>query len=283
MNNLREKIKAHIDGVDGTVGLYIKHLGSGEELVINQDERFHAASIIKIPILWEALRQVDVGDKSLQDKIPLRKEEKVGGCGVLSLLHDGIEVTLEDLLHLMIDVSDNTATNMLIDYLGKDHINTTLKQLDMHNTYLARKLMVVLPGTYSYTTPKDIGNMLEGFVAYKGLSKESAEKALEILDKQQLNDCFSKELNLCGACGNRVGHNNLCSGCQSSMSEVDAIPVKFPHKTGEIVGVVHDAGIMDIDGEKIVLVGLTKQLKNNHIGHQLLSNIGVEVYKYFKR
>ncbi|SET63732.1 beta-lactamase class A [Natronincola peptidivorans] len=281
MRRLQERIQQHIDKINGTVGIYIKNLNNNKTIIINGDERFHSASIIKIPILWEGLRQVEIGMKTLEETIALKKEDKVGGCGVLTLLQEGLELTLEDLLHLMVDISDNTATNMLIDHLGRDNINATLQSMGMKNTYLARKLMMVIPETYNYTTPKDIGSMLERFVIGNGLNNVYAEKGMEILSKQQLNDCFSKELRLCGTCNERVGHHNLCPTCSTFVGDVDPKPVRFSHKTGSISGVVHDAGVMDLGERKVVLVGLTKGLDSNEIGKQLLADIGLEVYHYF--
>lgn len=281
MKGLENRIQYHINRVEVTVGVYIKNVESQQEIIINGDEGFHSASIIKIPILWEGLRQVEAGEKSLGDKIILRNKDKVGGCGVLQILQEGLELTLEDLLHLMIDISDNTATNILIDYLGKDKINDTIKALDMKNTYLAKKLMVTIPEIYNYTSPKDIGNILERLLTHRGLGEVYANKALEILSKQQLNDCFSKELRLCGECHHRVGHQNRCPICSGFVGDVDPISVPFPHKTGSITGVVHDAGVIHIGKVPVIIVGLTKGLGSNEVGRQLLSDIGLEVYEYF--
>jgi len=81
-------------------------------------ETFPAASVIKLPILVEAYRQVDEGRLDLSERIPLRAEDRVGGSGVLKELEPGAALTLRDLLTLMIVVSDNTATNMVIDRVG---------------------------------------------------------------------------------------------------------------------------------------------------------------------
>ena len=283
MNNLKNSVLDLINKVDGLVGLYIENLTTREIIEFNSKERFHAASTIKVPILLEGLRQVENETKSLGDKIYLKEEDKVGGCGVLSLLHSNIEMTFEDLLNLMICVSDNTATNMLIDFIGIDNVNNMLEEFNFENTYLARKLMIVIPGKYSYTSAYDMGKMLKMISEKSILGKNYSELALSILKKQQLVNGFSRDLNLCGKCNFMVEYENICENCNSSMSDVDFIHIDFPHKTGEIVGVVHDMGILDLNGEKIVMVGLTKGLKNNIVGHELLSDIGKLVYDYYRR
>ncbi|SCY79912.1 serine hydrolase [Alkaliphilus peptidifermentans] len=281
MKELQDIIQKHINEIEGTAAIYVKDTETNEVITINSQERFHAASTIKIPILWEALRQVEKGSIKLDDKILLKDVDKVGGCGVLFLLHNGLQLTLEDLLHLMIDISDNTATNMVIDFIGKDNVNKALEELGMVDTFLARKLMVVIPGVYSYTCAKDIGRILEAFITHEGLHKEYAEKGLAILEAQQLNNRLSQELHLCGQCEFRVGHDNTCPQCGASIADVDSKPLHFPHKTGEIIGVTHDAGIMHIKSKRIIVVALTKGLKNNKIGYNLLSDIGLEIYDYF--
>lgn len=282
MQLLKEQILKLIENLEGEVAVYIKDICNGEIISIKDEEQFHAASMVKIPILWECLRQVEEGILKLTDKFEITNEDKVGGCGILSILHRGAEVTLEDLLCLMIDISDNTATNMLIDILSKDKVNDTLMKLGINNTHLARKLMVSLPG-YSYTTARDIGILFEKLLKSEGLKETSTDKAVEILLNQQLNDRLSRELKLCGKCGYLVGYENTCFECGAHMSDVDAIAVKFAHKTGEIVGVVHDGGIMYIRDKRIVVAVLTKNLKRNLDGHNLLAAIGLSIYKYYNQ
>ncbi|MFZ5966052.1 MAG: serine hydrolase [Bacillota bacterium] len=281
MKELEKIIRRRIEGLGGEASILVKDADTGERITINEGKSFHAASIIKLPILWEALKQVEEGKRTLQDIVILQNSDKVGGCGVLPILHEGLALTLEDLLFLMTDISDNTATNMLIDVLGLENINRRIQSLGMKDTKLARKLMIIIPGVYNYTCAFDVANILERFLKADGLKKIFAEKGLDILYSQQYNDRLSGELLLCGACGFRVGFDNLCSKCGAEISDVDALPIKFAHKTGEIVGTVHDAGIMHIGDRRIIIVGLTKNLKNNLDGYAFLKKIGLDIYNYY--
>lgn len=281
MEILKNKIGNLLDNCEGTFSVYIKDMGNNSIISINDNESYHAASLIKLPILWEALRQVQEGLISLEDKVLLRAEDKAGGDGSLPLLHDNIELTVLDLLNLMIAISDNTATNILIDLVGKDFVNRSLSHLGIKDTYLARKLAVMNSNTFSYTCAKDIGKLLEAFLINPGLTPEYRQLGLKILAAQQLNNRISNDLYLCNNCGFRVGKDNYCSKCNASMAQVGASPIYFPHKTGEIISIVHDAGILHFESRQIIVVALCGNLKNNNHAHQLLSDIGIEIYNYF--
>lgn len=281
MYELKRKLENILLELPGEKSLYIKSLEDDITLEINPNMKFHAASIIKLYYLYEALNQVQDNKLNLNQLFELPHAEKVGGCGVLKLLHSNIKLTLEDLLKLMIAISDNTATNMLFDILGKENINNSLIELGITETYVARKLMKVIPGVYSYTTAKDTGKILEEFVRPKLLNTKLAKKAIDILSEQQLNNCLSRDLVSCGNCGYLLNNENFCPNCNSFIGEVDPINIIFPHKTGEISGIVHDAGIMYIHNRCYIITLLTKDLKSNLASKSCMNKIGTTIYRYF--
>jgi len=114
--------------------------GSGEEVALNAGEQFPAASVIKVPVLAALFAARDTGLVSLDETRELRPEDVVGGSGVLLELHPGIALTLEDLARLMIVVSDNTATNMVIDRLGVQFIEEFLRSNGFRQMTLQRRL-----------------------------------------------------------------------------------------------------------------------------------------------
>src|SRR5690349_24521520 len=126
-----EEIAAELGG---RMAVAARHLRRGWALDLNAGERFPSASVIKVAILVELLARADEGDCNLSETLPLQDAEKVPGSGVLSMLHAGIDLSLEDLAHLMITVSDNTASNMLIGRLGCDRINGRLEALGLRQT-----------------------------------------------------------------------------------------------------------------------------------------------------
>ena len=112
----------------GDVGYYMRRLDGSQAAEHNPDLPLMAASVIKIPIMVAAFREIAAGrlDPDLEVAVP--PEEKKPSCGALNYLHDGLRVTVMDLITLMIILSDNTATNLMIDRLGPDHVNATMAE-----------------------------------------------------------------------------------------------------------------------------------------------------------
>ena len=115
---MNARISEVVRDFKGQIGVAARNLGTGEELDVNADTRFPTASTIKTAVMLEAYRQAAESGLSFDTPIALREEDKVGGSGVLRDLQPGLPVTIADLIRLMIVLSDNTATNMLIGRLG---------------------------------------------------------------------------------------------------------------------------------------------------------------------
>ena len=124
----------------GELALYVKNLGTGEVIARNADAIFPTASCIMVFILLELMRRVAVGEFALQQTIPVLPEQQVGGSGVLKDLTAGTMLPLRDVATLMIVLSDNTATNMLIDLLSLAAINATIRNLGLQHTRLISKV-----------------------------------------------------------------------------------------------------------------------------------------------
>lgn len=274
--NIKEKILNNFENCD--IGFVIKNIKSGEVISHNDNIKMHAASVIKVPILYEALLQIQNNELDFNDKYKIPSEEKVGGCGVLQILHDNVELTIEDLLNLMIDVSDNTATNVLMDILDKEKINSSIQKLGLENTLVARKLMKVVPGLYSYTTAYDTGILLEEFLLCNNLKEDIADKGIKIMLNQQYNDRLSTDLSLCPDCKSLL-EDYLCSKCGKRY--IEGIPVRFAHKTGEISTAIHDAGILEIGDSKVIVAFLTSNVSNKKSVIEAFRTTGIDIYKYF--
>lgn len=278
---MKEKINNLLNNKSGRFAYYVEDIESGEVVKSNENIRFHAASMIKLFYLYEALKQVDSGILNLNDKFEVKSNDPVGGSGALKLMHVGLEVTLRDLLNLMIQISDNTATNMLFDILGKDNINKSLKDLGINETFIARKLMIVEENLYSYSTANDIAMILKEFYNPTKLTKNSSKIAMEILYNQQYNESLSYDLILCGNCNKQIKNENICPYCNKDTNNIDPKEIKFAHKTGSIQGVIHDGGILTHNGKAIIIVLLTDNLKNNQDGVQIQRAFGNLIYDNF--
>lgn len=127
-----------VGGFDGVVGLCARNLETGDELALNADIRFPTASVIKTAVMLEAYRQAEAGGLPMRTPVVLHDRDKVGGSGVLNGLSDGVALPVADLVHLMIVVSDNTATNLLVERLGTRRINETLESYGLTSTKIFR-------------------------------------------------------------------------------------------------------------------------------------------------
>lgn len=209
MDNRSDPTYARLDQLErefsGMLGVAAANLGPGrwDKVSWNAREPFPTASVIKVPILFTCLRLVDRGIMQLDQRVPLQEEELVAGSGVLRDLSPGTEITLNDLLTLMIIVSDNTATNLVIDLIGgPERVNEDLEEFGLKSTRLVGKLM--LPpekrnaaqraGMISQTTPQDMLRSMQLLFRGEGLSSESTRVAHKIMHRQHDTDSLTRHL-----------------------------------------------------------------------------------------
>lgn len=159
----------------GRLAVYAENLKTGQSAAFDADEPVQTASVIKLAILYDALRQIRAGDAGFDEKLVLGKNNQVSGSGVLAEFSAPHTLTLADTLTLMVIVSDNTATNLAIDRLGLDHINRTIQSLGLKNTWLYKKIGV--PSTEPL--PADQPNF--------GLGKTTAREMATII--RQIVEC----------------------------------------------------------------------------------------------
>lgn len=212
----------------GTVGFYCRDTFSGEEIAIRADTPVEAASVIKLSVMIEAFRQKEAGLLDLNTPITVRPENKLPSCGALTYLHDGVTLPVSDLVTLMIILSDNTATNLLIDLLGREAIQHTVDGLGLTGTKLNRKLFMpelARQGVKNYVSASDCGRIMDMLLRGKLISPEASRSMLSILSNQRLNGKMPFYLH---------AHGILCA-----------------HKTGEDDGVTHDVGIIYADSPRI--------------------------------
>jgi beta-lactamase class A len=174
----------------GKVALFAENLKTGETAEIYADQPVPTASVIKLTILLEAIDQVRNGQASLDEKIVLKKDNQVEGSGVLGLMDVPLTLTLKDALTLMIVVSDNTATNLMIDRFGLDKINAHSRELGLKDTYLYKKVFMppVPPAPADQpkyglgkTTPREMAKVIEniglcqlGTAAHPSIASDAA-------------------------------------------------------------------------------------------------------------
>jgi beta-lactamase class A len=163
--SLTEKVSALARSHAGKVALYAENLATHEQVTVNADEAVQAASVIKLSILYHVLLEVRAGRARWNERIALTKDDQVAGSGVLLFFDTPLSLTLHDVVSMMIDVSDNTATNLLIDRFGIEAINRDAEAIGLKNTHLHKKVFKpaagVLPADYEKfglgkTTPREM-------------------------------------------------------------------------------------------------------------------------------
>ena len=212
-----ESIKA----LPGSVSYYYEDLVSGAREAHAAASPLVAASVIKLPILVEAFRQMEAGEANPDERFVVDGGCKLPSCGALSYMHDGLEVTFLDLVTLMIILSDNTATNLVIDRLGMERINRTIERLGLSHTVLRRRLFdaeAAGRGLQNTVSAEDMGKLLGDLYRGEIVSPAASEAMLQILSDQRLNGKLPFYLHAKG--------------------------VRIAHKTGEDYGITHDVGIV---------------------------------------
>lgn len=220
--------------IGGAMAVAARHLTRGLTLDRNSDRRFPSASVIKVPILVALFEEVREGRARLDETLALRDEDRVEGSGVLQGLRAGLALTLEDLAFLMITVSDNTASNMLIDRLGPEAVSACMARMGLPGLRLERKFYDFAArdrGLDNWITAGEMATLLERLERREILTPELCDRALAIMEKQQF------------------------TGRIPALLPAD---VKVAHKTGSVTGICHDAGIVRTPGGPLVLVVLSE-------------------------
>ena len=208
---LADRIGALTRPFKGTVVLYAKNLRTGRDFGVGADTKVRTASTIKLPVLCALESLVAAGRVRWDERLPLRPEEKVTGSGVLGSLEDGTNLTLRNLAILMIIVSDNTATNLIVDRITADAVNDYLDSIGLTTTRLNRKIRgdgsrLADPSGWSraglieenrkyglgVSTPREMVRLLEMLEAGKIVSPAASKDVLDILTRQQVRDGFAR-------------------------------------------------------------------------------------------
>ena len=190
---LEERIEAELKSYDGTMGLYIDDL-KGNVITRFPDEKFETASTIKVYILAALFDAIGQGKASLKDMLTCEERFWIDGSGILGSLEVGTTLSVKNVATLMIIVSDNIATNMLIDYLGIDNINACIQKLGCKDTVLHNVLDFAKYHQLGTTTPRDYASMFVRIQNRTLVSPEASEQMWQILSQQHYNSMIVKSL-----------------------------------------------------------------------------------------
>lgn len=255
---LETAIRRVLDQARGRIGVAVAELPNGAVTEINGDETFRAASVIKVPILYELFRKSEARKLNL-DQVHVMSENNIcAGSGVIRTLHRPLQLTLKDLATLMIIISDNSATNELIDVVGIDAVNSTMESLALHRTVLRRKMLGDVGGDVPFdkdnvSSPCDLVTLLKEICSAGHLTRRSCESLLEIMKLQQLTNKIPRYLPA-----------NLA----------------IANKTGTVKGVSNDAGILFLE-KPVAIAVMCMDLEHSAYGSDVIASIGRVVYDYY--
>jgi beta-lactamase class A len=195
-SSLDTLVRGEITPFKGKVFLFAKNLDTGVTYSFSGDERVRTASTIKVAVMIEAFTRVAEGGAKWTDELVLTKAARYGGSGVLPELADGLRLTLRDCVNLMMVVSDNTATNMVLDYLTTDAVNARMNTLGFKDTRIMRRIG---GGGESRegkeadnkrfglgaTTPHEMVRILEKLDAGEIVNKAAAKEMIDLMKREQ--------------------------------------------------------------------------------------------------
>ncbi len=193
---LDTRVRDEITPFKGRVYLFAKNLDTGATYSFNGDERVRTASTIKVAVMIEAFTRVADGRAKWTDELVLTKAARYGGSGVLPELTDGLRLTLRDCVNLMMVVSDNTATNMVLDYLTTDAVNARMNALGFKDTRIMRRIggggeskEGKEPDNKRFglgaTTPHEMVRILEKLETGDIVSKAAAKEMIDLMKREQ--------------------------------------------------------------------------------------------------
>lgn len=181
---LEADIQKRVARSPGLAGVWVIDLATGRGLGANQDIEFSTASAIKVAVLAALHVRAGKGEIDLASTCTVESREVVGGTGVLQYLHTPISLRLDDIAALMVAVSDNTATNVLIDVVGMDSINGLIESVGLKHMRLGRKMgdhASVGRGTDNYSTPRDAAELMRAIWAGEILDRKTSDQVLSVL------------------------------------------------------------------------------------------------------
>jgi len=266
---LWQKLDATVQQVNrdlnGTMGVAIMDLTDGRTLLLNPDAVFAQASSIKVAVLAELYRQQQQSDQGVPGKAKLTDLYAVNAADIVadSFIMAGLtpgvtRVTNRDLATFMVAVSDNSATNVLIDRVGMDNVNTMLASLSLTHTRLQRKMMDVKAaqaGRENLSTPREMMTLLADLYQQKLLNKALTDDFFKVLSTPKPSD----------------------------IPRLIPDDVVIANKPGELAGVRNDVGVVFVPNRPFVIVVMTAYLKHERDGNDAIATIAGAAYDYFDR
>jgi beta-lactamase class A len=214
LQRIDQRVKAKVSGFQGKVSAYARNLSTGLSYGILPDQPVRTASTIKLAIMVECFSEAAESKLKWIEPIKVTEDEKVSGTGVVQELSDGVELPIRDLMHLMIVVSDNTATNLILSRIRGNAVNARMAQLGFQQTRVMRKILgdganlksqpsgVTEEGAkpenkrwgIGRSSPHDMVTIFEKLYRGELVNKAASEEMIAVLKRQQYHEGIGRDM-----------------------------------------------------------------------------------------
>lgn len=269
VQTVKEQVVGVLNKQSGVFAVAFKDLTTGEEILFNEHQLFHAASTMKAPVMVEVYKQAAAGKFSLKDSLLIKNEFKsivdsslyslspTDDSDTLIYKHIGEKRTVYSLLYDMIIISSNLATNLIVELVDAKNVTQTMRDIGANDIQVLRGVedtKAFNAGLNNQVTAYDLMLLYETIANEEVVNAEASMAMIDILLDQRFNEIIPAQL---------------------------PKDVKVAHKTGSITGVRHDSGIVFLsDGRKYILVLLSKELEDADAGIQAMANVSKAIYDF---
>ncbi|MBR0108572.1 MAG: serine hydrolase [Pyramidobacter sp.] len=264
-----------LSGLKGTIGLFIELLETGEKFEINPDLVFPSASVIKIPMLALLLKDIREGKADWNAPRTVAANNRVGGTGILAYLDQSYAPSLKTLAFLMITLSDNTATNEIMDLIGIERFNEFWKAQGYEHISLGRKMLdfeAIKQGRNNYMCAGEAGRLLSRIARGECGHPDDCETILDFMAHQQCINKLPSLLPAIPSWASAEERKNMKPGT-----------VLVANKTGDLTGIQHDVGVFTLpDGRRYVIAMFTGGLESDRCGIEAIARVSRAVYDAVK-
>lgn len=229
----------------------------GEVFANNANRPYRAASTVKVPLMVEVFRAIERGALSLDRSYTLLPADVAPGTGVMLHITPGSTLRLNDLIYLMISISDNTATNVLIDWVGMEAVNATMRELGMSGSCLARKMKgrpAVGDEPENWATAQDYAHLMQLILNSHAATPASCETMIQMLQTQQNTRRIARYL---------PKDDNL----------------RWGSKTGTISGVVNEVGFIQRGNRNLIISVFCENFPNEYVAEEFIGRISIAAVK----
>jgi beta-lactamase class A len=281
-STLLARIEEHAARTEGTVGVSATHVPTGAHIGVREDELFPTASVVKLPLLVALFREVNAGRIDLAQRVPYRAAQRVPGSGVLQDLDDGIEPTIRDLATLMTVVSDNTATDLLLDRVGKAAVEENMRALGLRSIRVPHTIREML------TLPWKIDpRAADAYERVRAAWHEHPEGAPAPIPVEEADRATPADLCALFVALERreIPEADAIIEILKRQKSDSRIPALLPsgtivaHKTGTIRGVRNDCGIVYAPSGPLVIAIMSKGVRSDVRTDVELAEISLAVYE----